>query len=328
MNNENEDKGTGITSQSYMQEQHEAQMESWLDFVWDNKDSATYSVSKSTFLKISKAMGGRGYSANKALEFRRNGESIYLKRREITNTDDISYRLLMQRHYIRLIPRGRYSAQRLEEGGRVPVYPYYYVPLLWENWRKEYREKNNYKQGFHLNKGEAIQELKLMADFFEDQYKRDEREKREREKSETKKEKRRKYYEENREDILAYQRKYREENREKLNARQRKHYAENREKRRAYQRRYMRKFRKENPEKVRARERKYREENSEKVRARERKYYEKNREKVKARRRKYYVENRDENREKINARQRKYYAENREKIAASQRKYRDKKKEE
>lgn len=266
MSNKNEDKGIGITSQSYMQEQHEAQMESWLDFVWDNKDSATYSVSKSTFLKISKAMGGRGYSANRVLEFRRNGESIYLKRSEITNTDGISYRLLMQRHYIRLIPRGRYSAQRLEEGGRMPVYPYYYVPLLWENWRKEYREKNNYKQGFHLNKGEAIQELKLMADFFEDQYKRDKREKREkreREKSETKKEKRRKYYEENREDILAYQRKYREENREEINARQRKYYEENREERQAYRRKYY----EDNREKINAKNRIY-----------QRKYYAKKKE--------------------------------------------------
>ena len=262
MSNENEDKGIGITSQSYMQEQHEAQMESWLDFVWDNKDSATYSVSKSTFLKISKAMGGRGYSANRVLEFRRNGESIYLKRREIINTDGLSLMMLMQRHYIRLIPRGRYG------GGRdyVPVYPYYYVPLLWENWRKEYREKNNYKQGFHLNKGEAIQELKLMADFFEDQYKRDKREKREkreREKSEMKKEKRRKYYEKNREDILAYQRKYREENREKINAAQRNRYTENREERLAYHRKYYA----ENREKINARNRVY-----------QRKYYAKKKE--------------------------------------------------
>ena len=247
MSNKNEDKGIGITRQSYMQEQHEAQMESWLDFVWDNKDSATYSMSKSTFSKMSKALGGKGSIANRVLEFRRNGESIYLKRREIINTDGLSLMMLMQRHYIRLIPRGRYG------GGRVPVYPYYYVPLLWENWRKEYREKNNYKQGFHLKKDEAIQELKLMADFFEDQYKREKREKRERKKSETIQERRRKYYEKNREDILAYQRKYREENREKINARQRKYYAENREKMQAYHRKYYA----ENREKILAKQRKY-----------------------------------------------------------------------
>jgi hypothetical protein len=243
-----------------MQEQHEAQMESWLDFVWDNKDSATYSIDKSTFLKISKAVGGSGKRyASQPLQFRRNGESIYFKRSEIMNMDGVSYRMLMQRYYVRLTPRGRYTTY-------VPVYPYYYVPLLWENWRKEYREKNNYKQGFHLKKDEAIQELKIMADFLEDQYKHEEsekREKRERKKSESKKEKRRRYYAENREDILAHQRKYREENREKINARQRKYYAENREERQAYRRKYYVDNREQLNAKNRIYQRKYREEKKE-----------------------------------------------------------------
>ena len=230
MSNKNEGKDTNITSQSYMQAQHEAQMESWLDFVWDNKDSATYSINDSTFLKLSKALVGIRQNTPKnkpprPLEFRRNGESIYLERGEIGNTDDTSRAMLLQRYYVRLTPRERYTTY-------VSVYPYYYVLLLWENWRKEYREKNNYNQGFHLKKNEAILELKVMADFLEDQYNRDEREEREkmeRKKAELKTEKIRRYYAANREKRLAYQRKYQREKREKILARRRKYYAKEEE---------------------------------------------------------------------------------------------------
>jgi len=68
---------------------------------------------------------------------------------------------------------------------------------------------------------------------------------------ECKRERKKAYYEENREEILAYKRKYREENREKLKAYARNYCKENREKLNADARNY----RKENHEKINARRR-------------------------------------------------------------------------
>ena len=57
-----------------------------------------------------------------------------------------------------------------------------------------------------------------------------------------------KYYEENRDQARAYKKKFREENRDRLKAKDKKYYEENRDQARAYQKKYC----KENPEKRRA----------------------------------------------------------------------------
>ena len=82
-------------------------------------------------------------------------------------------------------------------------------------------------------------------------------------------------------------RKYRENNREKVNA-------------------YQRKYRENNPEKTRERYRKYYKNNFEKERERHQKYYENNFEKERERKQKYY----ENNREKVREYNRKYYAKN------------------
>ena len=250
MSNENEDKGTGITSQSYMQEQHEAQMESWLDFVWDNKDSATFSVDTISFNSLSKALNG-DRNVSRSLQFSRNGETMHIKRGLVGTKDGTSVSMLHQRNYVRLSQRTRkytVTEKRRKIKQSKNINSHYYIPLLWDNWRKEYREKNNYKIGFHLRKDEAVHELKVMADFLEDQYisekeRKYNEEKRRKKNPEQMRAKRRRYYAENREKLNAKQRKYYEKNREHLIAKQRKYYEKNREHLNAKNRIYQRKYR-------------------------------------------------------------------------------------
>jgi len=151
-NNHRTNSENDITSNAYRDKQYRAQMESWLEFAWNYKDDATYSVSSATLGSLSKA-GTRtpgGHRNNVPLS--KAGDTHVFTRAELVNWKQ---GLLTQRNYVRL-------------GEKFSDTEHYYLPLLWENWRIHYKEANAYKGGFFVAKSEAYHELRLMADFMEE----------------------------------------------------------------------------------------------------------------------------------------------------------------
>ena len=151
-NNHRTNSENDITSNAYRDRQYRAQMESWLEFAWNEKDAATYSVSSATLGKL--GLKHRGRRKGFKLTFWRAGQPC-----KFTNAQAAVYRngLLRQNNYTGL-------------GEKFSNTEHYYMPLLWENWKIHYREANSYKGGFFVAKTEAIHELRLMADFMEEVY--------------------------------------------------------------------------------------------------------------------------------------------------------------
>ncbi len=152
-NNHRTNSENDITSNAYREKQYRAQMESWLEFAWNEKDAATYSVSSATLGKIGKAQGGKKAPRSSTMTFWRDGEQ-----HKYTSAQAAVYRtgLLRQSNYTNLWANGN------------PYRVYYYMPMLWENWKIHYREANSYRGGFFVAKSEGFHELRLMADFMEE----------------------------------------------------------------------------------------------------------------------------------------------------------------
>jgi len=154
--NHKRDNISNITSKAYRQHQYETQMESWLEFAWENKDASTYRVRDVVIWNLSKAQGGgpsQGRGNRLTIDFYKNDGQTpdgchSLTRSEVIN--NLSPSMLQQKHYIRI---GKY---------------YYFKRMLWENWKAHYREAHDYKSGFYLGKVEGFHELMRMADFMED----------------------------------------------------------------------------------------------------------------------------------------------------------------
>tara|TARA_B100000287_G_scaffold61393_1_gene53615 strand:+ start:1445 stop:2611 length:1167 start_codon:yes stop_codon:yes gene_type:complete len=156
-NNHRTNSENDITSNAYREKQYRAQMESWLEFAWNEKDAATYSVSSATLKLIGKKPGRRAEGSE--LKFWRAEEQF-----TFTNANVAVYRsgLVRQHTYVKL-GSGNPDRVNLRHG------EYYYMPMLWENWKTHYREITPLKRvAFFVHKTEAFHELRLMADFMEE----------------------------------------------------------------------------------------------------------------------------------------------------------------
>ena len=130
---------------------------------------------------------------------------------------------------------------------------------------------------------------------------------------ERKKAKDRRYYERNRDEILAQQREYYEEHREQKLIRQHERYEQHRDEILAQQREYY----EEHREQKLVQQREYREQHRDEILAQRREYYEQHREEILAQQRAH----REAHREEMLSRYHRYYQENREKKLAQHHKY-------